>query len=93
MKGKILISLLAASALSLSANGENNATIAPHGINTENNATSGAKSNSDVNLDEITVAGKADLSTTEGTGSYTTYGQYEYGYGAKFKHPRNAAVY
>lgn len=72
MKGKILISLLAASALSLSANAENNATIAPHGVNTENNATSGAKSNSDVNLDEITVAGKADLSTTEGTGSYTT---------------------
>ena len=72
MKGKILISLFVASALSLSANAENNAMIAPNGVNTENNATSGAKSNSDVNLDEITVAGKADLSTTEGTGSYTT---------------------
>ena len=38
MKGKILISLLASSALSLSANAENNATIAPNGVNTENNA-------------------------------------------------------
>ena len=43
------------------------------------------------NLGTINVTGKVDLSTTEGTGSYTTGNEHRDG--AKFKHKRNAAVH